>query len=119
LLEDLTPADISDSAGAQAILDAIDKRWPWVKHLFADGPFDRLKLIDKAAYLDVVVEIIRRADDQKGFEVLPRRWVLERTFGWITRWRCLGRDYRSGSASKKPACSSSRTRRLSPTSGNC
>ncbi|MET3524705.1 hypothetical protein ABID25_006576 [Mesorhizobium abyssinicae] len=50
------------------------KLWPWVKHLFADGAYDRLKLMDKAAYLDFVVEIIRRSDNQKGFEVLPRRW---------------------------------------------
>ncbi len=70
LMVNLTTADISDSAGAQAILDAIRKRWPWVKHLFADGAYDRLKLMDKAAYLDFVVEIIRRSDDQKGFEVL-------------------------------------------------
>src|SRR5260370_39610578 len=42
LMVNLTPADISDSAGAQAILDGIRKRWPWVKHLFADGAYDRL-----------------------------------------------------------------------------
>jgi hypothetical protein len=46
-----------------------------VKHLFADSAYDRLKLMDKAAYLDFIVEIIRRSDDQKGFQVLPRRWV--------------------------------------------
>ena len=68
-------------------------RWPWVKHLFADGAYDRLKLMDKAAYLDFVIQIIRRSDEQKGFEVLPRRWVVERTFGWMTRWRRLVRDY--------------------------
>ena len=93
LMVHLTSADVSDSAGAQAILDAIRKRWPWVKHLFADGAYDRLKLMDKAAYLDFVVEIIRRSDRQKGFEVLPRRWVVERSFGWMTRWRRLVRDY--------------------------
>jgi len=93
LMVHLTSADISDSAGAQAILDAIRKRWPWVKHLFADAAYDRLKLMDKAAYLDFVVEIIRRSDGQKGFEVLPRRWVVERSFGWMTRWRRLVRDY--------------------------
>src|SRR5215216_2846148 len=93
LMVHLTPADLSDSTGAQAILDAIRKRWPWVKHLFADATYDRLKLMDKAAYLDFVVEIIRRSDGQKGFEVLPRRWVVERTFGWMTRWRRLVRDY--------------------------
>ncbi|MER9560330.1 IS5 family transposase [Mesorhizobium sp. M0323] len=42
LMVNLTPADISDSAGAQAILDGIRQRWPWVKHLFADGAYDRL-----------------------------------------------------------------------------
>ena len=72
MLVHLTSAEISDSAGAQAILDAIRKRWPWVKHLFADGAYDRLKLMDKADYLDFIVEIVRRSDDHKGFEVLPR-----------------------------------------------
>lgn len=43
LMVHLTSADISDSAGAQVILDAIRNRWPWVRHLFADGAYDRLK----------------------------------------------------------------------------
>ena len=93
LMLNLTPADISDSAGAQLILDAVRKRWPWLKHLFADGAYDRTKLMDKAAYLDFVIQIIKRSDKAKGFEVLPRRWVVERTFGWMTRWRRLVRDY--------------------------
>lgn len=93
LMINLTSADISDSAGAQIILDAIRKRWPWVKHLFADGAYDRLRLMDKAAYLDFVLEIIRRREGARGFEVLPRRWVVERTFGWMTRWRRLVWDY--------------------------
>jgi len=64
LMVNLTPADISDSAGAQTILDAIRKRWPWVKHLFADGAYDRTQLKDKAAFLDFVIEVDRppRAD---------------------------------------------------------
>jgi putative transposase len=93
LMVNLTTADISDSAGAQSILDAIRKRWPWVKHLFADGAYDRRILLDKAAFLDFVVQVIRRNDDQAGFKVLPRRWVVERTFGWLTRYRRLVRDY--------------------------
>ena len=93
LMVNLTPADISDSAGAQMILDGIRARWPWVKHLFADGAYDRLQLMDKARFLDFAVEIIRRRDTQVGFEPLQRRWVVERTFGWMTRWRRLVRDY--------------------------
>jgi transposase len=91
----LTPADISDSAGAQLILDAIRKRWPWIKHLFADGAYDRTRLMDKAAFLDFVVEIVRRIGQDLGFKVLPRRWVVERTSGWMMRWRRLIRDYES------------------------
>lgn len=93
LMVNLTTADISDSAGAQAVLDAIRKRWPWIKHLFADGAYDRRKLMDKAAFNDFVIEIIRRIDGEPGFKVLPRRWVVERTFAWMTRWRRLVRDY--------------------------
>jgi transposase len=72
---------------------AIRRRWPWVKHLFADAAYDRLMLMDKAAYLDFVIQIIRRSESQQGFAVQPRRWVVERSFGWMMRWRRLVRDY--------------------------
>jgi putative transposase len=49
--------------------------------------------MDKAAYLDFVIEVVRPIEGQPGFNVLPRRWVVERTFGWMTRWRRLVRDY--------------------------
>jgi transposase len=93
LMVHLTPADLSDSAGAQLILAAVRKRWPWIKHLFADGAYDRNQLLDKAAFLDFVIEVVRRIDAEPGFKVLPRRWVVERSFGWMMRWRRLGRDY--------------------------
>jgi len=93
LMVNLTTTDISDSAGAMAILEAIRKRWPWIKHLFADGAYDRTTLLDKAAFLDFVVEVVRRIDAEPGFKVLPRRWVVERTLGWLIRWRRLVRDY--------------------------
>lgn len=88
-----TTADISDGAGAQTILTAIRKRWPWLKHLFADAVYDRTKLMDKAAFLDFVVEIVRRSDRAAGFDVIPLRWAVERTFGWMVRWRRLHPDY--------------------------
>ncbi len=93
LMLNMTTADISDSAGGQMILEAIRKRWPWVKHLFADGACDRKGMMDKASFLDFIVEITRRPEDQKGFQVLPRRWVVECTFGWMIHWRRLVRDY--------------------------
>jgi transposase len=93
LMVNLTTADLSDSAGAQHILDAIRKRWPWLKHLFADGAYDRGTLMDMAAFKAFVIEVVRRTDKQPGFTVLPRRWVVERTFGWLIRWRRLVRDF--------------------------
>jgi len=48
-------------------------------------------MLDKAAFLDFVVESVRRTDEE--FTILPKRWVVERTFGWLTRYRRLVRDY--------------------------
>jgi transposase len=49
--------------------------------------------MDKASTLEFVDELVRRHERQKGFAVLPRRWVVERTFSWIVRWCQLVRDY--------------------------
>mgnify|MGYP006434228839 CR=1 FL=1 len=92
LMVNLTSADISDNAVAQMILDAIRKRWPWLKHLFADRAYDRTQLTDKATFLDFVVEVVRRIDHDSGFKVVPRWWVVQHSFGWLTRWRRLVRD---------------------------
>ncbi len=91
LMVNLTTGGIADSTGAQAVTDALRKRWRRIKHLFADGAYDRRQMLDKAAFLDFVVEIFRRSDT--GFKILPRRWVVERTFGWMTRYRHLIREY--------------------------
>ncbi|HLL18395.1 MAG TPA: IS5 family transposase [Rubrivivax sp.] len=93
LMVRLTPADLSDSAGGQLILDALRKRWPWLKHLFADSAYDRGRLMSKAAFLDFTLEVVHKLEGQQGFHVLPRRWVAERSFGWLMRWRRLVRDY--------------------------
>jgi transposase len=50
--------------------------------------------MDKAAFLDLVVEIVHRSDKAVNFEVIPRRWVVERTFSWMIRWRRLRRGRR-------------------------
>lgn len=89
----LTPADIADSTGAQMVLDGLIKRWPWVKHLFWDAAYDRRWLMDKAAFLDFTMEVVRHLQGQQGFAVQPRRWVVERTFTWLMRYRRLVHDY--------------------------
>src|SRR6266536_1767867 len=71
LMVNLTTADISDSAGAQMILDAIRQRWPWLKHFFADGAYDRGQLMDKAACLGFVSAGVRRVAGQPGLTDVP------------------------------------------------
>jgi transposase len=69
--------------------------------------------MSKAAFLDFVIEIIRRIDGEPGFKVLPRRWVVERTFGWLERSRSdWNRDFEgSGTGLKCDSCVSGIDRR--------
>ena len=87
-------ADVQDRDGAPVVLKSILKRWPWLRHVFADGGYAGPKL--KGALKKVgkfTLEIIKRSDSVKGFEVLPRRWVVERTFAWLGRCRRLAKDF--------------------------
>ena len=74
--------------------------YPWLRHVFADGGYAGDKL--KAALTkigDWTIEIIKRSDRVKGFVVLPRRWVVERTFAWLNRNRRLANDFQNSIAS--------------------
>jgi putative transposase len=93
LAVNLTPADVADSTGAMLVLEALKQKWPGLKYLFADAAYDHRKFMDQAAFLEFTVEVVRRLEGQHGFAVLPRRWVVERTFAWLLRWRRLVRDY--------------------------
>ena len=87
-------ADIQDRDGAPAVLKSILTRWPWLRHIFADGGYAGPKL--RGALRKVgkfTLEIAKRTDKAKGFEVLPRRWVVERTFAWLGRCRRLAKDF--------------------------
>ena len=92
LMVNLTPADISDTAGAKAVLQALRARWPWMKTLFADSAHDRAGLMDEAAMLDFTVEVARKTEGQAGFQVLPRRRVVQRTLARRTRRHRLEHD---------------------------
>ena len=61
--------------------------------MWADGGYTGRLLIWAKKALSLTVEILKRTDDLTGFTVLPRRWVVERTFGWITKYRRCTRDY--------------------------
>ncbi|MET3616210.1 transposase [Rhizobium aquaticum] len=93
-------ADIQDRDGAPDLLKAIKHRWPWLKHIFADGGYAGNKLKRRLQKIGRwTIEIIKRTDKAKGFEILPRRWVVERTFAWINRCRRLAKDWEKSVAS--------------------
>ena len=86
-------AGIQDRDGAPAVLGTIRRLYPWLRHVFADGGYAGAKLRGALATMGRwTVQIIKRSDTAKGFEVLPRRWVVERTFAWLGRCRRLAKD---------------------------
>jgi putative transposase len=87
-------ADIQDRDGAPAVLAEARYRFPWLRHIFADGGYAGEKLRSALRKMGTWnLEIIRRSDRAKGFEVLPRRWVVERTLAWLGRSRRLAKDW--------------------------
>jgi len=86
------PADVQDRYGLALVCARLRRRFPWLAHLFADGGYRGPSAAAVAARERLRLEIVKRPPAQ-GFEVLPRRWVIERSFAWLTRNRRLARDF--------------------------
>ena len=90
------PANIQDRDGAKLVLALIKHTFVRLRLIWADGGYagqllDWVRSLRKRNRL--TMEIVKRTDDVKGFKVLPRRWVVERTFGWLGRHRRFSKDY--------------------------
>jgi transposase len=89
----VTVAGLQDRDAAHQLLVLLRARFATVGHVWADGGYAGRLLVWAHRVLAFTVEIVKRTDDLTGFHVLPRRWVVERTFGWITKKRRCVRDY--------------------------
>jgi transposase len=89
----VTAASVHDTVGGRRVLFRTRQRHRTVRHVWADSGFAGKPVEFASRVLGQTLEIVRKPASQKGFEVHPRRWVIERTNGWITGHRRLARDY--------------------------
>ena len=88
-------ADIQDRDGGVLVMATLFGMFPFLLKLYADGGYQGSQFQD--ALLGVVrqvnIDIVKRSDAAKGFTVLPKRWIVERTIGWLNRCRRLAKDW--------------------------
>ncbi len=89
----VTAADLGERDGAKALLSAVAERFPRLTKIWADSGYTGALIAWVKEQCEIDVEIIKRTDDLQGFKSVPRRWVVERTFGWFGRYRRLTKDY--------------------------
>ena len=92
-------AGVQDRDGAPAVFASIRSTFPELQHVFADGAYRGPKLSQALTRLGKwTIEIVQHRDGTKGFKLLPRRWVVERTFAWLNRNRRLAKDFEASIA---------------------
>jgi transposase len=88
------PANVQDCHGAVPLLEKLRTAFPSVCHIFADRVYRGNQLLNTIAHCGPwTIEIVERPKGVKGFQLLPRRWVVERTLAWFGRCRRLSKDY--------------------------
>ena len=92
----VTAANVQDRDGAKLLLAILRHQFSRLRHIWADGAYTG-PLIDWVRALrpqrPIRLEITKRSDRAKGFVVIPKRWIVERTLGWFNRYRRLSKDY--------------------------
>ena len=87
------PADVSDRDGALLLLQLYAARYPRLVVLWGDSHYGGELIAEIQAAYGIEVQVVSKPEGQEGFVPLPRRWVVERFFGWLTHCRRLARDY--------------------------
>jgi putative transposase len=94
-------AGIQDRDGAKLVCEKLKGQFPRLRLIWADGGYAGALVAWVAAFAGWVLEIVKRSDNVTGFVVLPRRWVVERTFAWLCKFRRLSKDYEETTASSE------------------
>lgn len=94
-------ASIQDRDGARTLLEKVKGKLPRLKKIWADGGYAGTLVDWVKSVCGWVLEIVKRSDTAKGFKVLPHRWIVERTLGWLNRTRRLSKNYERLSASSE------------------
>jgi putative transposase len=86
-------ADVQDRDGAKLVFERVHHWLLRLRIIWADGGYAG-KLVEWVKFsMSWVLEIVKRPANRKGFQILPRRWIVERAFGWFNRYRRLSKDY--------------------------
>jgi putative transposase len=86
-------ADVQEREAAEAVLDEFHPLWPEIRKIWADQAYTGDIVEWARQEYDVDLEVVKKQPDQEGFVVLAKRWVVERTFAWLGRFRRLSKDY--------------------------
>lgn len=95
------PADIQDRDGARLVLAEAQAQHPTLAVVWADGGYRGQLEGWVTAACGWRLEIVQKGPAQHGFRVLPKRWIVERTFAWLGRWRRLSKDHEGTVASSR------------------
>ena len=91
----VTPANVQDRDGGRLLFSALGERFPLLAKVFADGAYQGPQFAQALATIrpQLQIEVVSRSAQVKGFVVLPKRWIVERTLAWLNRCRRLAKDF--------------------------
>ncbi len=89
----ITAASVQDRDGAVPVMLEASREYPTLQRMWVDGAYKGAVIDQARKAVDYEIEVVKRNDDVRGFAVVPKRWIGERTYGWLNRFRLLSKEY--------------------------